>query len=208
MNTGEADGELLALIHRLLKAFAAPTLAPYLADWPTSQDAHRSAPSADVPSALPVLRWLPQIGASTHHVGCELVSALCRAAPWLAWHQTYTANDLGTTFMQNYGWTEILGPRGGATHGKIACGLLLLGPHTLYPPHRHEAEEIYVPLSGTAEWQQGDAIWRPCAPGTLIHHCSEEPHAMRTGTEPLLALYLWRSANLVQRARLDRRSFA
>ena len=85
----------------------------------------------------------------------------------------------------------------------IACGFLILGPATHYPRHRHEAEEIYLPLSGTAAWQQGDAIWREQPPGTLIHHVSNEPHAMRTGAGPLLALYLWRSANLTQKARLD-----
>ncbi len=84
----------------------------------------------------------------------------------------------------------------------LACGFLLLGPRTFYPRHRHEAEEIYLPLSGTAEWQQGDAIWREHPPGTIIHHSSEEPHAMRTHAQPLLALYLWRSANLKQKARL------
>jgi len=212
MHAGETDGDLLALTHRLLEALRTPALAPFLADWPTARDSRRSASSVGVragaPAALPVLRWLPRIGAGAHPFASALVSALCRAAPRLAWKQSYTADDLGTTFMHNYGWTEILGPRGGETRGNIACGLLLLGPHTYYPPHRHEAEEIYVPLSGTAEWQQGDAIWRAYAPGTLIHHRSEEPHAMRTGEEPLLALYLWRSAHVLQQARLDRRGVA
>jgi hypothetical protein len=79
----------------------------------------------------------------------------------------------------------------------------MLGPATHYPRHRHEAEEWYLPLSGTAAWQQGDADWRDRPPGTLIHHAGNEPHAMRTGAGPLLALYLWRSANLAQKARLD-----
>ncbi len=87
---------------------------------------------------------------------------------------------------------------------RIACGFLILGPSTHYPRHRHEAEEIYLPLSGTAAWQQGDAGWQDRAPGALIHHASEEPHAMRTRGSPLLALYLWRSDNLAQKARLDR----
>jgi hypothetical protein len=58
-------------------------------------------------------------------------------------------------------------------------------------------------LSGTAEWQQGDAGWQERTPGTVIHHASEEPHAMRSGAQPLLALYLWRSNDLNQKARLD-----
>ncbi len=52
-------------------------------------------------------------------------------------------------------------------------------------------------------WRQGDALWRECPPGTLIHHCSEEIHAMRTGDQPLLALYLWQSDRLSQKARLE-----
>jgi hypothetical protein len=80
---------------------------------------------------------------------------------------------------------------------------LLLGPATHYPRHRHEAEEIYMPLAGTAAWQQGDGDWRDQLPGTVIHHQPFEPHAMRTHAEPLLALYLWRGAGLAQKARLD-----
>jgi len=45
--------------------------------------------------------------------------------------------------------------------------------------------------------------WLDESPGTVIHHASNEPHAMRTGTQPLLALYLWRSDNLNQKSRLD-----
>ena len=91
-------------------------------------------------------------------------------------------------FLDNYGWCEILGESGPIAGGPIACGLLLLGPATLYPRHRHEAEEIYLPLHGTAAWQQGDAVWRDRAPGTLIHHAGDEPHAMRTGAGPMQAV--------------------
>jgi Dimethlysulfonioproprionate lyase len=56
-----------------------------------------------------------------------------------------------------------------------------------------------------ASWQQGEGVWRKRRPGTVIHHASDEPHAMRTGAQPLLALYLWRSANLDQKAHLLRR---
>jgi len=59
-------------------------------------------------------------------------------------------------------------------------------------------------LAGTASWQQGDGRWRERLPRTVIHHASHEPHAMRTGARALLALYLWRSANLHQKSQLDR----
>ena len=133
----------------------------------------------------------------------DVVAEVCRAAPSMAWRQTYSTRDADAAFLDNYGWCEILGESGPIAGGRIACGLLLLGPATHYPRHRHEAEEIYLPLHGTAAWQQGDAVWRDRAPGTLIHHAGDEPHAMRTGAVPMLALYLWRGGGLAQKARLD-----
>jgi quercetin dioxygenase-like cupin family protein len=58
-------------------------------------------------------------------------------------------------------------------------------------------------VSGTAAWQGGDGIWRNEPPGAVIVHERNEPHAMRTASEPLLALYVWRSAQLDQKSRLD-----
>jgi len=190
---------IAAQIKQLLESLHQPVLAPFLADWPQSADC-RAVPAC----YLPVLRWLPEIARDGAAFGNDMVAAVCRAAPSLSWRQTYTANDLDTAFLDNYGWSEILGTKGPWASERIACGFLILGPSTLYPRHRHEAEEVYLPLSGTAAWQQGDAVWRERSPGTPIHHAGDEPHAMRTGASPLLALYLWRGANLAQKARLDR----
>jgi hypothetical protein len=208
MNASEAHGHLLASTRRLLESLTAAPLAPFLAEWPCpesffpSDEAGRGAPRAALP-ALPVLHWLPRITCAADVCDAELVAALCRAAPLLEWRQTYTAREVGVEFLQNYAWCEILGPKALQSDVRIACGFLLLGPHTLYPRHRHAAEEIYLPLSGTARWQQGDGNWRRRAPGALIHHLSEEPHAMRTADAPLLALYLWRGADLCRHAQLD-----
>jgi mannose-6-phosphate isomerase-like protein (cupin superfamily) len=196
-----ARGGLLARTHRLLESLAAPALAPFLAQWPAA--AAQPSRSPGPTSSLPVLRWLARIAGDQACVDPELVAALCAAAPLLAWRQTYTREEVGASFLQEYGWSELLAPAGG--RGGVACGVLLLGPHTLYPPHRHEADEVYVPLSGVAEWQSGASAFRDAAPGTVIHHPSEESHAMRTGEQPLLAIYLWRSADLSQKARLDLR---
>jgi hypothetical protein len=183
---------------QLLESLHQPALAPFLADWP-SAPRQRTVPAA----ALPVLRWLPNIARDTAAFGMDLVAAVCAAAAPLAWRQTYTARDLDAAFLDNYGWSEIFGTSGPLASERLACGFLILGPDTHYPRHRHEAEEIYLPLSGTAAWLQGDAVWRERPPGTLIHHAGEEPHSMRTGAGPLLALYLWRSDDLAQKARLD-----
>lgn len=208
MNAGEAHGHLLASTRRLLQSLTAPPLAAFLAEWPgpeshaSSDAADLAPPRAAVPS-LPVLQWLPRIAGAVDVCDAKLIAALCRAAPWLEWRQTYTAKEVGGELLENYAWCEILGPKAPQSSLRIACGFLLLGPHTHYPRHRHAAEEIYLPLSGTAQWQQGDGNWRRRAPGALIHHQSEEPHAMHTADAPLLALYLWRGADLSRRAHLD-----
>jgi hypothetical protein len=213
MNARDALGQLLASTRHLLQSLNAPLLAAFLAEWPgpvshSTSDASdpalpRGSPARAAVPSLPVLRWLPRFAGAADACDAELIAALCRAAPLLEWRQTYTAREVGVEFLENYAWCEVLGSKGLQSVPRLACGFLLLGPETLYPRHRHAAEEIYLPLSGTALWQQGDGNWRRRAPGALIHHLSEEPHAMRTADAPLLALYLWRGADLSQHAHLD-----
>jgi hypothetical protein len=195
-----ADVNIAVLIKELLESLQQPSLAPFLAEWPRTGERRET-----LASSLPVLRWIPEIARDAEAFGIDLKGAVCRDAALLSWRQTYTADDLDAAFLDNYGWSEIFGLGGPLPSERIAAGFLLLGPSTHYPRHRHEAEEMYLPLSGTAAWQQGDAAWRERPPGTLIHHARDEPHAMRSGARPLLALYLWRSANLAQKARLDAR---
>jgi mannose-6-phosphate isomerase-like protein (cupin superfamily) len=177
-------------------------LAPFLAEW-SDTTPRRAAPP---PATLPVLRWLEQATAAALPFCRELVTAIATEAPALSWKQTYTAAQMAAVFLERYGWCEIIGTCGAVPSERLACGFLLLGPHTFYPRHHHEAEEIYVPLVGTAVWEKGDEGWREQRPGAVIHHPSHVPHATRTSDEPLLALYLWRSDDLRQKAQLlDRR---
>ena len=190
---------LVARTHKLLTGLHAPELTPFLDEWPTVLQRRRI-----VPASVPVLRWLPEIQGATPEFSGSLVAALVAAAPFLAWRRSYTAVEVGAAFFNNYGWTELVGLTGPVASEHLACGMLLLGPRVTYPRHRHEAEEIYVPLAGgPALWQGEDDHWLERPPGSVIHHARHEPHAMQTGQSPLLALYLWRSANLAQKSQLD-----
>ncbi len=189
---------LLERSHAFLISLSAPGLIPFLGDWPRT-----SQRRTNVPASLPVVRWLSQIKANAPPSSATLVGEISKLSTGLTWHQTYKQPMVGAAFLDNYGYTELLGLTGPVPSQHLACGFLLLGASTAYPRHRHEAEEIYVPLSGTAAWQHGNQGWREESPGTVIHHASNEPHAMRTGIQPLLALYLWRSENLDQKSRLD-----
>jgi hypothetical protein len=185
-------------LHRVLRGLHAPLLLPFLKDWPTS-----STQREIEPQSLPVLRWLPQVCEAAPPFSCELVGALLEAASLLAWRRSYTLEEVGAGFLDNYGWTELIGLEGPTVSQSIACGVLLLGPEVTYPAHSHEAEEIYVPLAGTAAWKRGSESWRKRTPGSVIHHARHQPHAMQTHSSALLALYLWRSKDLAQKSRIE-----
>lgn len=97
-------------------------------------------------------------------------------------------------FAGRYRFCEIVGPNGLAAHQTIRFGAYLQFAETFYPMHNHEAEEIYLPISGTARWWRDDVAGEHVAPGTLIRHAPWERHATQTTGAPLLALWGWTGA--------------
>lgn len=168
---------------------AVPEAAPFLKHWP--QDGVTRSP---LPVQLPVCRWLDQMGET------GVIGALRDAARGLHWQQTYGSADFGPDFLAGYGWSEFVGLRGPVASDKIACGVLLLAPGIVYPAHAHQAEEVYLPISGVAEWQQGDGDFAKVAVGQAIHHAPWVSHAMRVREQPLAALYLWRGGDLAAKS--------
>ena len=86
---------------------------------------------------------------------------------------------------------EIIGPAGQIKHETVRAGLLFQAPNITYPHHSHAAEEIYLSLSGPVEWQVDETDWRHSFAGDFTHHLPHQPHAIRTGTIPLLAAWGW-----------------
>lgn len=164
-------------------------VAAFLEGWPEGGGVRR----AQRPEGLPVCRWLAGISGG-------LAGLVAREAAALEWRQTYGTGDFGAEFLARYGWTEVVGLRGPIPSERVAAGFLLLGPDVTYPPHAHEAAEIYLPLSGAAWWQKGGGAFRQVAVGAPVYHAPWVPHAMRTEAEPLLALYLWRGGDLAAKS--------
>lgn len=187
--------ELVSSIEAFLKAQPDQRLARFLDHWPTLWTNEVERPTLPVVDALE--RW-PTL------VDRKIVAfQVSRLARQLTWAQTYGPDDFGPGFLERYGWTELIGLRGPIKSDRLACGFLLLAPATEYPMHRHVAEEIYIPISGTASWRSGDQDWSVRPEGEIILHGSLVPHAMRTASEPLLALYLWRDGDLVEKSQID-----
>jgi quercetin dioxygenase-like cupin family protein len=193
--------DLIEEARRLLGGLESPLLSEFLELWPTA--APRAAEAGAAAAAVPGLRHLSGASARAAPFGASFARALAAAAHSLTWRRSYSAAEVGADFWDNYGWTELVGLTGPARCKRLACGVMLLGARVTYPLHHHEAEEIYVPFSGTAEWKLGRHPWQVLPPGSVIHHPRNEGHAMRTGESALLALYLWRSDNLAQKSRLD-----
>ncbi len=190
---------LVTAIRNLFTGFDNPQLNSLLADWPSEIVVKRFIR----PRSLPVLSWMPAAVTAAEKQTEFMVRMLYSLANHLNWGQTYAAQDFGADFLERYGWTEFIGLRGPIASDRMACGILFLGPEIKYPRHSHEAREVYVPLTGPTLWQRGDQDWDYRAPGQLIFHAPWEPHAMRTETAPLLAIYLWHGGNLVQKSRID-----
>ena len=143
-------------------------------DWQVSQE-------------RPALASLPfALATPDCHRAARKLEAL---ADKLAWVEA--SRDMPSNFTGNYCFVTIVGPEGMIVDERFKFGVYLQMPGTFYPAHRHEAEELYLPLSGTALWQKDDAEFEPIASGTLIHHTPFQSHATRTHVVPVLALWSW-----------------
>ncbi|MBW8909769.1 MAG: transcriptional regulator [Mesorhizobium sp.] len=152
------------------------------------------------PHGLACLRHLDRIAALAPPAIQPLTRLAANHRDDFCWGQTYSAADFGQRFIDNYGWLEVFGTRGHFANDAVAGGVLMLGPGIVYPDHHHIAEEIYIPLTGGTEWRMGERGFQLRAAGEVIHHASNVSHAMRTGREPLMALYIWRGGPLAQKS--------
>lgn len=77
--------------------------------------------------------------------------------------------------------------------GNLIVGLLLVDKHASYPLHQHIPQEIYLVLSGEADWRYGGAEnFRKLIPGDVIYNHSNDLHGVNANDEPVLAIYiLW-----------------
>lgn len=152
------------------------------------------------PRYLPVIEQLSQMLDQAGPAYSELIEALVAAREVLYFGQTYTASDFGAKFLDHYGWLKLLGPDGYWHSDVLSSGLLFLGDRITYPQHWHDAEEIYLPVSGDAQWYREGQGWQMQPVGNWIHHPGGIKHGTRTLGQPLIALYLWRGGNLTQKS--------
>jgi quercetin dioxygenase-like cupin family protein len=130
------------------------------------------------------------IAAGLHDGVAGIAAALAALPGALPWDYQYPPHPSAEDLATRIGFAELIGPDGPMHAPQCRVGFTLMAANTFYPLHAHPAIELYLVIAGHAEWTASNAR-QVVPPGRFVLHRSNEPHAMRTLTEPLLALYSW-----------------
>lgn len=125
----------------------------------------------------------------------RIASTFETLAPSLTWSQRNGGPHASANFMDGHANAMVIGPGGLEDRDDVWVGVSLLAPATRYPDHRHPPEEVYLVLS-PGEFRQGEGPWfAPGFAGTVFNEAGIL-HAMRSGPEPLFAVWLLRPAEI------------
>ena len=195
----ELDCLLDVYADRLLSARAEEGEAATDTSWLASQlrTSDRTAACAPLADGHKRRHWPQALEITANQGDWEMAQALERVGPAISWLEFPDDSGYakqGAEFLENFAFAIIVGKR--AMNPVCECqdygfGVLLMGPDTVYPTHKHLAREVYYVVGGNAEWRHGGGDWVTKPPRTLIHHPACCPHATRTGSEPLLAFAAW-----------------
>jgi hypothetical protein len=131
------------------------------------------------------------IAAGRSHGIARIATALADLSAPLPWHYHYAPRPGEDDLAGRIAFAELIGPDAPLDAPACRIGFTLMAPHTFYPLHAHPAIELYLVIAGNAQWATPESD-RIVPPGEFVLHRSNQPHAMRTHAEPLLALYGWR----------------
>ncbi len=157
------------------------------------QDVSRPAFVKPPAQSLPVTRYFAETIAEAMLMEPDIAAALAAADGHFNWRQSasYTDAVLGAGFSLNYGWFEVIGPRGFFLGDDFLLGFLMLGPNRHYTDHYHPAPELYWPLTGPTLWKQGAGDFEAKQAGDIIWHAPNANHATKTADHAMLAVWSW-----------------
>ncbi|HKJ51897.1 MAG TPA: dimethylsulfonioproprionate lyase family protein [Gammaproteobacteria bacterium] len=149
---------------------------------------------------LPAAELLSAALADAAEETYDLLALFERHRRELRWEQSYRREDalVPEEMLDGYGFAEIIGQRGPFVSERIRAGIGVWGPGIVYPLHRHRAEEVYIPLAGTAEFVVGETAETTRTVGDVVHVDSGRAHGFRTTDRSLVVYYLWQAGDLRQ----------
>ena len=142
----------------------------------------------------PVLQYLEQALGNAEVAGFgDIVAAYRAAADQIHYSQNsrYTPENCARAFLDGYAYGVVSGPGGPILCEAPRGGFLIMGPGVFYPDHYHKAREVYMILSGHAQWRLDKGDWFDVGPGDVVYHDSWVWHAMQTADEPILTFAGW-----------------
>jgi mannose-6-phosphate isomerase-like protein (cupin superfamily) len=135
-----------------------------------------------------------------------MVKAIIEAVSAIEWQVSYTLEDgFDVHYLANYGWFNLVSPEGPFVSNDFRISFGYWGEGLHYKEHWHEPEEIYVPLSGQALFHSKGVPSRICGPGDTVYNKSNQPHSIDMKPDALLAMAVWRGANLTRKPGLPSR---
>ena len=197
----DSDQRLLEAIQEFVAAHRDPALQRFqagIAHW-------GSAWSGVKPQQLPAAQTLTRALAHTTPETHPLTALFERESPWRKWEQSYSKADavVGEDMLAGYGFAEVIGKQGPFVSTRVRSGIGVWGPNIIYPPHRHQAEEVYLLLAGSAEFQlgEGEILTKEMrATGEAVQVPSMTTHGFRTLEEPLVVFYIWQAGDLREKS--------
>ena len=165
--------------------------------WPTDLTLKEIKPN-HIPASTILQKWKTGLNPQTK----KLHECICTLTPHVNWQQTYFKEELGRDFLNRYGFFELLGPTGHFHTIQTRAYIAYWDSQLYYPWHFHEAEELYFIISGQAEFElEGQQPEILTATKTCFHR-SNQPHALTTHSQPVLALVIWRGSGLTLKSSL------
>ncbi len=148
------------------------------------------------PVAVPAISLIGGLAVQTTPATSPILDCIKSASREVCWQQTYTEAEVGSDFLNRYGWFELVGPTGHFHSNSARAFIAFWGAGLHYPAHLHDVEELYYVLGGSAEFHSQGEPSVQLAPEGTRYHASNQRHAMDTHSQPVLTLVLWRGQGL------------
>ena len=175
---------------------AHPDLAAF-ASWPDDL-----TPTGLKPAHIPATDLVGDFGLDGVASTRDLVAAIKASAHLAQWKHTYTEEEVGTDFLNRYGYYELFGPTGHFHSTQLRGYVGYWGAGLDYDWHSHQAEELYLTVAGGAVFRS-DEDETFVGPNQTRQHKSWQSHAMTTTDQPILTFVLWRGEGMGDLPRMD-----
>ena len=148
------------------------------------------------PQEQPVQKLVNKISTSKFPKTRNILDCIIRANYELKWNTTYSENEVGSDFINRYGWFDLIGPNGPFLINSTRIMIGYWGENLDYQMHWHQAEEAYIPLAGSALFWSEHNGKKIANVGDIVIHKSNEKHWTKMTNGFLIALAIWKGTDL------------